>query len=91
MARGWESKGVADQIEAAGEVGRDEVERPSDLSPEMRARSERVESLKLSRSRTLQQLEGATNPAYREMLLRALAAIESEIDEVGESASHTRP
>lgn len=82
MARGWESKGVADQIEAAGELGRDEPERPSDLSPEMRARIERIESLKLSRSRTLEQLERATNPAYREMLLRALAAVDMEIEDL---------
>lgn len=89
MARGWESKAVADQIEAAGEVGRDEVEKPSGLSPEMRARYECVESLKLSRSRTLQQLELATNPAYREMLLRALAAVEAEIEELSEFASRS--
>lgn len=82
MARGWESKGVADQIEAADGHARDEVERPAELSPEMRARFERIESLKLSRSRTLDQLERATNPAYREMLLRALAAVEGELEEL---------
>ena len=83
MARGWESKAVADQIEAAKQRAIDDEERSTNLSPETRARKERVESLKLSRSRTLQQLERATNPAYREMLLRALAAIEAEIEELG--------
>lgn len=82
MARGWESKAVADQIESAEGRPRDEAERPTELSPEMRARYERVESLRLSRSRTLEQLERATNPAYREMLLRALAAVESELEEL---------
>lgn len=82
MARGWESKSVADQIEAAEKLGRGEPERPSDLSPEMRTRIERTASLKLSRSRTLEQLERATNPAYREMLLRALAAVDIEIEEL---------
>lgn len=89
MARGWESKAVADQIEAADERVRDEEERPTGLSPEMRARFERAESLKLSRSRTLDQLERATNPAYREMLLRALAAVEAEIEELSEFASRS--
>lgn len=82
MARGWESKGVADQIEAAEELGRNEPERPTDLSAEIRARLERIESLKLSRSRTLEQLERATNPVYREMLLRALSAVDMEIEDL---------
>jgi hypothetical protein len=82
MARGWESKAVADQIEAADVRPQDVLERPSDLSPEMLARYERVESLKLSRVRILDQLEGATNTTYRETLLRALAAIEIEIEEL---------
>jgi hypothetical protein len=52
MARGWESKAVADQIEAADERA---ASRPDEyeLSPEVRARRERLESLRLSRSRTL--------------------------------------
>jgi len=81
MARGWESKAVADQIEAAEERPSHEERMPSYLSPEMRARFERVASLQLSRSRTLEQLERATNPAYREMLRSALAAVERELEE----------
>jgi len=82
MARGWESKAVADQIEAAEERPSDEERMPSDLSPEMRARFERIASLRLSRSRTLEQLEKATNPAYREMLRSALGAVERELEEL---------
>lgn len=83
MARGWESKAVADQIEEADERSRGEELEQIRLtaSAEMRARHERLESLKLSRSRTLEQLERATNPAYREMLQRTLRALESEIDD----------
>jgi predicted DNA-binding protein (UPF0251 family) len=79
MARGWESKGVADQIEAADERA---LSRPEqyEVSPEVRARRERLESLRLSRSRTLAQLEGATRQAHREMLQRTLRALEAEIE-----------
>lgn len=84
MARGWESKAVADQLEAAEERAR-ELERRAqvELSPEARARQERLESLKLSRARTLDQLERATRPAHREMLQRTLRAVEKEIEELG--------
>jgi hypothetical protein len=84
MARGWESKAVADQIEEADERARVDDESRAHLaaSPELRARFERVESLKLSRARTLDQLERATNQSYREMLLRTLRALEAEIDEL---------
>jgi hypothetical protein len=81
MARGWESKAVADQIEDADEraLRRASLE---DLSPEERARRERLESLRLSQARTLSQLERATRPAHREMLQRTLRALEAEIEEL---------
>jgi hypothetical protein len=81
MARGWESKAVEDQIEQANERARISLQSPEDLSPEERARRERLESLMLSRTRTLDQLENATRPAHRQMLQRTLAALEAEIEE----------
>jgi hypothetical protein len=54
-----------------------------EASPAVRARRERIESLKLSRARTLEQLERATRPAHREMLNRSLRALEAEIEELG--------
>lgn len=81
MARGWESKAVADQMEAADERAKTRQEE-YELSPEVRARRERVESLRLSRSRTLAQLEHATRRAHREMLQRSLRALEAEIEEL---------
>ena len=81
MARGWESKGVADQIEAADERTHSRPEE-YEVSPEVRARRERLESLRLSRARTLSQLEGATRHAHREMLQRTLRALEAEIEEL---------
>lgn len=81
MARGWESKAVADQMEAADERAQSRQEQ-YELSPEVRARRERLESLRLSRSRTLEQLEQATRRAHREMLQRTLRALEAEIEEL---------
>ena len=78
MARGWESKSVADQIEEGNSA------RPRDPSQaqtiEERQRHQRIASLKLSRSRLLQQLERSTNPAYRKVLMNGLEAIEAEIE-----------
>ena len=83
MARGWESKSVADQIE--DEESR-LAEKPvdPDRSPEARLRRQHLESLKLSRSRTLAQLDRATSPAYRQMLERALQTLEQEIEDTPE-------
>jgi len=80
MARGWESKAVADQIEE-GESRRQDTSK-SAPSPEQRKLKEQLESLKLSRSRLLQQLEHARHPAHRDVLLNGLRAVEKEIEEV---------
>ena len=80
MARGWESKAVADQIEE----GESRQQRPSktEVTREQRVLKERLESLQLSRSRLLQQLEHARHPAHRNVLLNGLKALEREIEEV---------
>lgn len=79
MARGWESKSVESQQE---ESFREAEQRdPQTLSPEGRARRERLASLELSRARTLDQLERATGAAHRAMLKRTLLALERDIAE----------
>ena len=78
MARGWESKAIADQIEE--EESRQPRASKVETTPEQRVRKERLDSLKLSRSRLLQQLERATNPAHRNVLLKGLQAVEKEIE-----------
>lgn len=80
MARGWESKAVADQIEE----GESRQQEPSNtqVTKEQRVLQERLDSLKLSRSRLLQQLEHARHPAHRNVLLNGLKAVEKEIEEV---------
>ena len=80
MARGWESKAVADQIEE----GESRQQQPSktQATKEQRVLKERLDSLQLSRSRLLQQLENARHPAHRSVLLNGLKALETEIEEI---------
>jgi len=80
MARGWESKAVADQIEE-GESRAQESTTPA-VTPEQRMLKEQLDSLKLSRSRLLQQLEHARHPAHRDVLLNGLKAVEKKIEEL---------
>ena len=80
MARGWESKAVADQIEE-GESRQPQASKPA-VTPEQRMLKERLDSLKLSRSRMLQQLEHARHPAHRDVLLNGLKAVETQIEEL---------
>lgn len=80
MARGWESKAVADQIEE-GESRQAQSSKDA-VSPEERQLKDRIDSLKLSRSRLLQQLERATLPAHRNVLLNGLKAVEKELEEI---------
>jgi len=80
MARGWESKAVADQIEEV-ESRQSDAPKPA-VTPEQRMLNERLDSLKLSRSRLLQQLEHARHLAHRNVLLNGLKAVEQQIEEV---------
>lgn len=80
MARGWESKAVADQI-AEGE-SRQRQPSKTETTREQRVLKERLDSLQLSRSRLLQQLEHARHPAHRNVLLNGLKALDREIEEV---------
>lgn len=83
MARGWESKAVADQIE--DEESRQQRTSEPAATPEQRVLNEQLDSLKLSRSRLLQQLEHAKHPAHRGVLLNGLRAVEREIEELSSS------
>lgn len=75
MARGWESKSVAEQQEAAGEP----AERHAVLTREQAAAKQRREGLQLSRQRVLDQLQLASNPQHRQMLQAALADLDARL------------
>ena len=81
MARGWESKAVADQIEE-GKKAPASVGSRSTVTPEERERKNRLASLQLSKARLLDQLDRARHPAHRQVLLNGLRAVEKEIEEI---------
>lgn len=87
MARGWESKSIESQIEAA-ESRRQRSAGPH-ASPEQLARERERESLELSKRRVLRDLEAAHNQRYRESLQAALRYLEDKLAAfaTGESGS----
>jgi hypothetical protein len=79
MAIGW-GKSYEEQMEEANQRA-SEVKRGH--KPDVvRKREQALESLRLSRSRIEQQLSRAVRPAHREMLMKALQAIEKQTDEL---------
>jgi hypothetical protein len=77
MARGWESKAVESQQESARQEQADQKHRP--LSEEERVTFQRRRTLELARARTAADLNRASAPAQREMLERALEALNAEL------------
>jgi hypothetical protein len=83
MARGWESKSVEAQIDAASvPASRDSL---PDLTPAQRERLARRSSLLLARARTVKDLESSQHPRYRVILERALADLDTQIAEIDRS------
>jgi len=78
VAIGW-GKSYEDQVDE-GNQRLTPGERGQRLSKEGRARALRLESLKLSRSRVLEQLDRSRHAAHRESLLKGLQVIEQEIE-----------
>jgi hypothetical protein len=83
MAIGW-GKSFEDQIEE-GNQRLSASERERRLPLEARALLQKLESLNLSRSRMLEQLERARHNAHREVLMKGLRAIEKEIEDIESS------
>jgi hypothetical protein len=84
MAIGW-GKSYEEQMEEASQ--RASAERMPRVPVEDRVRLQRIESLKLSRSRVEEQLSKAVHPAHRQMLMKALQAIEKETDEIDQAST----
>jgi len=74
MARGFESKSVADQQEAAFGLRRERVEPKEDP-----VRAARRRKLELAHADVVRRLAQAEAPAHREGLERALSALEAEL------------
>jgi hypothetical protein len=79
MARGWESKSVeAQQAEASEEKHRSGPR----MSSEQAARQRQIEGLGLSRQRVLQQVVAARDPRHKQMLEKALADLDRQIEDL---------
>ena len=79
MARGWESKAVESQQEAAAA----KESRAGAFDPEeARRRADRA-LLLLARTRALSDLQQACRPAHRAMLEQAIADLDRRLEETG--------
>ena len=77
MARGWESKSVEEQIDAA--EARTAKAQADILSADALDLKRRRESLIMSRTRVLRDFESAQNPRYRDVLQKALADLDAQL------------
>ena len=77
MARGWESKSVEAQIDMA--ESRSAVARAKVLSEESLDLLRKKESILMSRTRVVRDLENAQNPRYRAVLIKALADLDAQL------------
>jgi hypothetical protein len=80
VARGWESKSVEEQMDAARQQS--PQPRPR-LTAEEIAAFRQKNGLLLSRKRIAQELRASRNPQHRRMLELALADLDSEIKKLG--------
>jgi hypothetical protein len=85
MARGWESKSIEDQIDAA-EAARQAGSKRA-LTPAEMERQARRDGLQLSRTRTLNALQGTCDARYRALLERTLAHIDEELTQLDQADS----
>lgn len=88
MARGWESKAVEAQQEAAAAARRPAAGNPGDSARQ----AERM-TLQLARTRALADLQSACAPAYRAMLQQAIEDLDRRIaalDRPAKAGPHDR-
>jgi tRNA A37 N6-isopentenylltransferase MiaA len=80
MARGWESKSIESQMESA--ESRRLAARAAPIDAAAAERMHQRESLRLSRTRILHDLDAAKNPRHREMLRAALKHLDDKLAEL---------
>lgn len=82
MAIGW-GKSFEEQVEEANQRA-SERSAPK-VSVDARVRLQRISSLEHSRARIEAQLNNAVHPAHRHTLMKALQALEKELEELSQS------
>lgn len=80
MARGWESKSVESQIDAAGERQPEKSNSQPDDAKKQAHREREV--LLLARARVLQQMAASSNERYTESRRQALKELEQKINSI---------
>ena len=78
----WDGDALVEQMEEVFErqqAAADARAHKGTSTVEERARSAQFQSLRVSRSRLMTQLEGATNPSHRTVLERALKSINDQM------------
>ena len=80
VARGWESKSVEEQMDAA-ETRKAAATQPKLSEAQLRVQRER-ESIELSRGRILRELEAARHPRHREQLSQALSFLDERLSKL---------
>jgi hypothetical protein len=80
MARGWESKAVEAQIDLAEDH---RSTRPATApSPESLELIRKKETILLSRTRVVRELDNAQNPRYKAVLTKALADLDAQLTSI---------
>ena len=77
MARGWESKEVESQIEAA--EARASLSKKKKITEEQVQLQREREGLELSRVRVVRDLTSAINPKYKEQLQKSLDHLDEKL------------
>jgi hypothetical protein len=83
MARGWESKSVEAQIDMAEQHAHSAALRKTQ-DPEKLNLIRQKESLLLSRTRVLHELDSAQNPRYKAVLTKALADLDAKLSTIAD-------
>ena len=78
MARGWESKSVEAQIDMA-ESRISSVKPHPAINPRQLELVRKKETLLLSRTRVMRELDSAQNPRYKGILNKALADLDAQL------------
>lgn len=82
MAKGWESKGVADQIQESQADDKDS--RKKQLRAEDMEIHRQKAVLLLARARVEKQLDSSSNARYKEQLTRALADLDAQLSKLND-------
>jgi hypothetical protein len=82
MAIGW-GKSFEEQVEEASQ--RVSERRAPKVPLDDRVRVQRINSIEHSRARIEAQLNNAVHPAHRHTLMKALQALEKELEEISQS------